>query len=69
MGLAGRRVWRAGQNEAVADQGEAMLGEFSLEKLTFRSGEEVGGGASDAWADRRQSATGWATLRRPRPGR
>src|SRR5277367_6748523 len=41
----GRRRARSGrwrQNEAVADQGEALLGEFGLKELVFGAGKELG---------------------------
>ena len=41
-GLGGR-----GEDEAIADQGKALLGEFGLEELVFRAAEEVGRGAGD----------------------
>ena len=46
------RRWGAGfggrgQDEALADQGEALLREFGLQELVFRAGEEVGPGAGD----------------------
>jgi len=49
LSLGGRRAGFGGrsQDEALADEGEALLGKFSLEKLVFGAGEEVGLGAGD----------------------
>lgn len=41
-GLGGRR-----ENESLANEGEALLGEFGLEKLIFRAGKQVGRRAGD----------------------
>jgi hypothetical protein len=38
LGFGGR-----GEDEAVADQGKAFLGEFGLEELVLGAGEKVGG--------------------------
>ena len=50
--LSGFCWWRTGfcgrgEDEILADQGEALLGEFGLEKLIFGAGEEIRCGAGD----------------------
>ncbi len=47
LGRRGAGFGGRGEDEACADNGEALLGEFGLEELVFRAGEEVGFGAGD----------------------
>jgi hypothetical protein len=42
---AGFGRWR--EDKPSADEGKALQGEFGLEKLVLRAGEEVGGGSGD----------------------
>jgi hypothetical protein len=48
-GLSGRCAGFGGrrQDETFADEGEALLGEFGLEELVVRAGEDVCGGTGE----------------------
>ena len=45
-GCKGLSRWR--EHESVANEGEALLGQFGLEELIFRSGKEIGAVPGDA---------------------